>query len=121
VPRAIDYEACKAPLIQQRLREADRLTSALLAGLAGPAAEQRGYRLFQRKLPAISGVDLVSLDRLWSVFIPLGRFGFFGGRHALLRSRSAGAGPLLWPKAGLKNRRRLDPLSLRVHLVAAGA
>ncbi|NQV10213.1 MAG: GUN4 domain-containing protein [Cyanobacteria bacterium] len=94
----IDYEPLQSALIQQRFEEADRLTSALLRRLAGPAAEQRGYVYFS-EVPAISAVDLVSLDRLWICY-SLGRFGF-SVQARLLRS-VGGRWPLLWPKLGWK-------------------
>jgi hypothetical protein len=96
--QGIDYLPLQTALMQKHFEEADRLTSAILRQLAGPAAQQRGYVYFSEVAP-IEGLDLVSLDRLWNCY-SLGRFGF-SVQARLLRS-VGGRWPLLWPKLGWK-------------------
>jgi hypothetical protein len=96
--QGIDHQPLQSALMHRNFEEADRLTSAILRQLAGPAAEHRGYVYFS-EVASIAGVDLESLDRLWICY-SLGRFGF-SVQGRLLRSVS-GRWPLLWPKLGWK-------------------
>jgi hypothetical protein len=70
----LDFVALQRDLLNQDFEAADRLTSCMLRELAGDAAVQRGYVYFS-EVPAMQGVDLVSIDRLWTVYSQ-GRFGF---------------------------------------------
>jgi len=96
--QGIDHQPLQSALMAKSFEEADRLTSAILRQLAGPAAEQRGYVYFS-EVASIGAVDLESLDRLWICY-SLGRFGF-SVQGRLLRS-VGGRWPLLWPKLGWK-------------------
>lgn len=95
---AIDYGPLQDHLLRQEFEAADRLTSAHLRQLAGPAAEQRGYVYFSEVAP-MPGLDLESLDRLWLTY-SLGRFGF-SVQGQLLR-RCQGRWEDLWPRLGWK-------------------
>jgi len=70
-------------------------------------------------VPGDQAVDLVSLDGSGSVY-SLGRFGFSVQATPCCAAGPAGRWPLLWPKLGWKTGGTWTPLSLRVHLVAAG-
>jgi hypothetical protein len=96
--RGLDYGPLQGHLLRQHFEEADRLTSAHLRELAGPEAERRGYVYFS-EVPAIPGLDLRSLDRLWLAY-SLGRFGFsVQGRLLRLCGNRWEA---LWPRLGWK-------------------
>ena len=94
----IDYGALQRDLLEERLEEADRFTSATLRKLAGPGAEQRGYVYFS-EVAAIDGLDLVTLDRLWTAYSQ-GRFGFTA--QARLLNALDGRYHSLWPRIGWK-------------------
>ena len=96
--RGLDYGPLQDHLLRQRFEEADRLTSAHLRQLAGPEAERRGYVYFS-EVPAIPGLDLRSLDRLWLAY-SLGRFGF-SVQGRLLRL-CGNRWEVLWPRLGWK-------------------
>lgn len=85
-------------LATQAFEEADRITSTLLRQLAGSEAERRGY-VYYSEVPAMSGIDLQSLDRLWVVYSQ-GRFGF--SIQARLLKACQGRWEQLWPKLGWK-------------------
>ena len=72
--QGIDYEIMQLKLLEQDFEEADRLTSSYLRKLAGKVAEKRGY-VFYSEVKGISGIDLVSIDRLWKIYSQ-GKFGF---------------------------------------------
>lgn len=95
---AIDYAPLQAHLLLQDFEAADRLTSAHLRQLAGPAAEQRGYVYFS-EVAALPTMDLESLDRLWITY-SLGRFGF-SVQGQILR-RCQGRWEELWTLLGWK-------------------
>ena len=61
----LNYGPLQQELLHQNFEEADRITSQILRELAGVAAVKRGYVYFT-EVPPMSGVDLVSLDRLWA-------------------------------------------------------
>ena len=63
----VDYRPLQQALLDEDFETADRTTSSILRQLAGPAAEARGYVYFS-EVPAMAGLDLVSLDRLWTVY-----------------------------------------------------
>ena len=94
----IDYVELQDLLLQEDFEEADRRTSAILRELAGPAAVRRGYVYFS-EVPPMSGLDLVSLDRLWTVYSQ-GRFGF-STQARLLKALNADY-VKLWPRIGWK-------------------
>ena len=94
----IDYSLLQAFLLNEEFEEADRRTSAILRDLAGPAAVRRGYVYFS-EVPPIPGVDLISLDRLWTVYSQ-GRFGF--SMQARLLDGLDGNYVKLWPRIGWK-------------------
>jgi hypothetical protein len=96
--QALDYGPLQGHLLRQEFEEADRLTSAHLRQLAGPAAERRGYVYFS-EVAAMPGLDLQSLDRLWITY-SLGRFGFSvqGRLLRLCENRWES----LWPRLGWK-------------------
>ncbi len=96
--RGIDYGPLQRHLMAQEYEQADRLTSAILRQLAGPAAEQRGY-VYYSEVPPMPEVDLESLDRLWLTYSQ-GRFGF-SVQLRLLRSLG-GRWELLWGRLGWK-------------------
>ncbi|MFM8524085.1 MAG: GUN4 domain-containing protein [Cyanobacteriota bacterium] len=95
----LSFTALQEALANQAFEDADRITSALLRELAGPAAEQRGY-VYYSEVPGMSGLDLQSLDRLWLVYSQ-GRFGFTV--QARLLKACQGRWELLWPKLGWKS------------------
>jgi hypothetical protein len=96
--QGLDYGPLQGHLLRQEFEEADRLTSAHLRQLAGPAAERRGYVYFS-EVAAMPGLDLQSLDRLWITY-SLGRFGFSvqGRLLRLCENRWES----LWPRLGWK-------------------
>ena len=94
----IDFADLQDFLLQEDFEEADRRTSAILRELAGPAAVRRGYVYFS-EVPPMSGLDLVSLDRLWTVYSQ-GRFGF-SIQARLLKGLDADY-VKLWPRIGWK-------------------
>jgi len=96
--QGIDYAPLQHHLVSQEFEQADRLTSATLRRLAGPEAERRGY-VYYSEVPAIAGVDLESLDRLWLCY-SRGRFGF-SVQGRLLRACN-GRWDQLWPKLAWK-------------------
>lgn len=94
----IDYRPLQRHLMLQEFEAADRLTSEHLRQLAGPGAVQRGY-VYYSEVPAIPGLDLESLDRLWLCYSQ-GRFGF--SVQGRLLQASGGQWEKLWPKLGWK-------------------
>ena len=94
----LDFVALQRDLLNQDFEAADRLTSCMLRELAGDAAVQRGYVYFS-EVPAMQGVDLVGLDRLWTVYSQ-GRFGFTS--QARLLTTLDGRFDQLWPRIGWK-------------------
>ena len=94
----LDFVALQRDLLNQDFEAADRLTSSMLRELAGDAAVQRGYVYFS-EVPAMQGVDLVSIDRLWTVYSQ-GRFGFTS--QARLLTTLDGRFDQLWPRIGWK-------------------
>ena len=96
--QGIDYAPLQQLLVEQQWEEADRLTSAILRQLAGPAAVQRGY-VYYSEVPPMAAVDLDSLDRLW-VCYSRGRFGF-SVQGRLLKSCNA-VWEQLWVKLAWK-------------------
>ncbi|WP_038557189.1 GUN4 domain-containing protein [Synechococcus sp. KORDI-52] len=94
----LDYGPLQQKLLNQQFEEADRITSQCLRELAGDAAVKRGYVYFT-EVPSMSGIDLVSLDRLWTVYSQ-GRFGFTA--QARLLSALDGRYERLWPRIGWK-------------------
>jgi len=103
---------CKRPDPAHASEEADRTHSCpCSARLAGPSCGAAGLCLFQRSAGdqcGRSGQPRPALGLLSS----LGRFGFSRGRHARCGSVGGALAPALPNWAG-KNRRHLDPLSLR--------
>ena len=97
--QGIDYEIMQLKLLEQDFEEADRLTSSYLRKLAGKVAEKRGY-VFYSEVKGISGIDLVSIDRLWKIYSQ-GKFGF--SIQAKLLKTVGKRYDLLWPKIGWKN------------------
>lgn len=96
--RGVDYAVLQQALLSQQFEKADRLTSSLLRELAGEAAVQRGYVYFS-EVPPMPGIDLLSIDRLWTVYSQ-GRFGFTA--QARLLSALNGRYEKLWPRIGWK-------------------
>ena len=96
--RGIDYGSLQENFLCENFEEADRFTSAVLRQLAGPEAEQRGYVYFS-EVPSMSGKDLVTLDRLWTVYSQ-GKYGF--SKQASLLGALDGRYDLLWPRIGWK-------------------
>ena len=94
----IDYSYLQKSLIQQRYEDADRFTSSTLRKLAGKRAEDRGYVYFS-EVDFISGVDLLTLDRLWVAYSQ-GKFGF--SVQAKLLESLSGRYDRLWPRIGWK-------------------
>ena len=94
----LEFGPLQRSLMLQQFELADRLTSAMLRQLAGPAAVERGY-VYYSEVATMAGVDLESLDRLWVCF-SRGRFGF--SAQARLLAGCAGRWELLWPKLGWK-------------------
>ena len=97
--QGIDYKIMQLKLLEQDYEEADRLTSSYLRKLAGKVAEKRGY-VFYSEVKGISGIDLVSIDRLWKIYSQ-GKFGF--SIQAKLLKTVGKRYDLLWPKIGWKN------------------
>ncbi|MFZ9281345.1 MAG: GUN4 domain-containing protein [Prochlorococcaceae cyanobacterium] len=95
----IDLVPLQRALVELDFEQADRLTSALLRQLAGPAAEARGY-VYYSEVPPMPAVDLQSLDRLWLVY-SRGRFGF--SIQARLLESCGGRWERLWPRIGWKS------------------
>jgi len=95
----IDYEPLQRDLLAENFEEADRFTSATLRKLAGPGAEQRGYVYFS-EVHAINGLDLVTIDRLWTAYSQ-GRFGFT--TQARLLNALDGRYHSLWARIGWKH------------------
>ena len=94
----LDYSPLQQTLLEERFEEADRLTSAFLRKLAGEQAERRGYVYFSEVL-SMSGLDLVTMDRLWIAYSQ-GRFGF--SVQARLLATLNGRYDKLWPRIGWK-------------------
>ncbi len=101
----IDYQPLQKSLLSESFEESDRFTSSVLRQLAGPAAQTRGYVYFS-EVESMPGLDLCTLDRLWTVYSQ-GRFGFsvqarllasLGGRYDRLWSRIG------WKKDGIWTR-----------------
>ncbi len=95
----IDYRSLQKALLSELFEEADRITSASLRRLAGPEAEDRGYVYFS-EVQSIPGLDLTTLDRLWSAYSQ-GRFGF--SCQARLLDSLGGRYDRLWTRIGWKN------------------
>ena len=95
----INYDLMQLKLLEQDFEEADRLTSSYLRQLAGKVAEKRGY-VFYSEVNNISGIDLVTIDRLWKIYSQ-GKFGF--SMQAKLLKTVGKRYELLWPKIGWKN------------------
>ena len=94
----IDYTPLQHALLAQQFEQADRLTSSHLRQLAGETAVQRGYVYFS-EVPPMPGIDLTSIDRLWTVYSQ-GRFGF--SVQARLLAALDGRYDQLWPRIGWK-------------------
>ncbi|WP_036917418.1 MULTISPECIES: GUN4 domain-containing protein [unclassified Prochlorococcus] len=94
----IDYDPLQKNLLEENFEEADRITSSILRELAGPNAMERGYVYFS-EVNSIDGVDLVSLDRLWTAYSQ-GKFGF--SVQARLLDSLGGSYEKLWPRIGWK-------------------
>ena len=94
----INYDEMQLKLLEQNFEEADRLTSSYLRKLAGKVAEKRGY-VFYSEVKNISGIDLVTIDRLWKIYSQ-GKFGF--SIQAKLLKTVGKRYELLWPKIGWK-------------------
>ena len=94
----INYEELQLKLLEQNFEDADRLTSSYLRKLAGKLAENRGY-VFYSEVNNMSGTDLQTIDRLWSVYSN-GRFGF--SIQAKILKSVGKRYELLWPKIGWK-------------------
>ena len=96
--RNINYEELQLKLLEQKFEDADRITSSFLRRLAGKLAENRGY-VFYSEVNNMSGVDLETIDRLWSVYSN-GKFGF--STQAKILKSVEKKYELLWPKIGWK-------------------
>ncbi len=94
----INYEELQLKLLEQKFEDADRITSSFLRRLAGKLAENRGY-VFYSEVNNMSGVDLQTIDRLWSVYSN-GKFGF--SIQAKILKSVEKKYELLWPKIGWK-------------------
>ena len=94
----INYDELQLQLLEQKFEEADRLTSSYLRKLAGKLAENRGYVFFS-EVNNMSGTDLQTLDRLWSIYSN-GKFGF--SIQAKILKSVEKKYELLWPKIGWK-------------------
>ena len=97
--KSIDYGELQLFLLEQKFESADRLTSSILRRLAGNLAEKRGY-VFYSEVNNISGIDLQTIDRLWSIYSQ-GKFGF--SKQAKILKTVGKRYDLLWPKIGWKN------------------
>ena len=95
----ICYDELQLRLLEQKFEDADRLTSSILRKLAGKLAENRGY-VFYSEVNNMSGTDLQTIDRLWSVYSN-GKFGF--STQAKILKSVEKKYELLWPKIGWKN------------------
>ena len=95
----INYDELQLKLLEQSFEEADRITSSFLRRLAGKLAEKRGYVFFS-EVSNMSGIDLQTIDRLWSVYSN-GKFGF--STQAKILKSVEKKYELLWPKIGWKN------------------
>ena len=94
----INYDELQLKLLEQKFEDADRLTSSFLRKLAGNLAEKRGY-VFYSEVNNMSGTDLQTLDRLWSIYSN-GKFGF--SIQAKILKSVEKKYELLWPKIGWK-------------------
>ena len=94
----IDYSPLQRDLLTEQFEDADRFTSKVLRQLAGPEAERRGYVYFS-EVPPMEGLDLITLDRLWTAYSQ-GRFGFT--TQARLLKGLDGRYERLWPRIGWK-------------------
>ncbi len=94
----INYAPLQRHLVLQEYEEADRLTSAHLRELAGPAAVKRGY-VYYSEVPVMPSADLDTLDRLW-VCYSRGRFGF--SVQGRLLASLGGRWDKLWPRLAWK-------------------
>ncbi|BEV36355.1 GUN4 domain-containing protein [Synechococcus sp. M16CYN] len=94
----LDFAPLQRHLLHQDFEAADRLTSDILRQLAGEAAVQRGYVYFS-EVSFMQGIDLVSVDRLWTVYSQ-GRFGFTA--QARLLKTLKGRYDQLWQRIGWK-------------------
>ena len=94
----IDYTPLQRDLLAEQFEDADRFTSRVLRELAGPDAERRGYVYFS-EVPPMQGLDLITLDRLWTAYSQ-GRFGFTA--QARLLAALDGRYDRLWPRIGWK-------------------
>ena len=94
----IDYSPLQRDLLAEQFEDADRFTSRVLRQLAGPEAERRGYVYFS-EVPPMQGLDLITLDRLWTAYSQ-GRFGFTA--QARLLAALEGRYERLWPRIGWK-------------------
>ena len=94
----IDYSPLQRDLLAEQFEDADRFTSRVLRELAGPDAERRGYVYFS-EVPPMQGLDLITLDRLWTAYSQ-GRFGFTA--QARLLAALDGRYDRLWPRIGWK-------------------
>ena len=95
----INYDELQLKLLEQKFEDADRITSLFLRKLAGKLAEKRGY-VFYSEVNYMSGTDLQTIDRLWSVYSN-GKFGF--SIQAKILKSVGKKYELLWPKIGWKN------------------
>ena len=94
----INYEELQLRLLEQKFEDADRLTSSYLRKLAGTLAENRGY-VFYSEVNNMSGTDLQTIDRLWSIYSN-GKFGF--SKQARILKSVGKKYEMLWPKIGWK-------------------
>lgn len=97
--QGIDHGPLQHQLMDQNFEVADRLTSEVLRRLAGAEAVRRGY-VYYSEVESMGGSDLVSLDRLWTVY-SRARFGF-SVQARLLRAQG-GRWERLWPRLGWKS------------------
>jgi hypothetical protein len=95
----LTYDRLQGHLVAEEFQAADRLTSAHLRQLAGPAAEARGY-VYYSEVKAMPALDLESIDRLWICY-SRGRFGF--SVQARLLGLVNGQWERLWPRLGWKS------------------
>ena len=93
-----DHQGLQQALATEAFEEADRLTMASLRQMAGPAAVGRGYVFFS-EVPALTRVDLDTIDRLWFAY-SRGRYGFSVQRRLL--KACGGRWDQLWPRLGWK-------------------
>ena len=95
----IDYLPLQEFLLEEKFEEADRFTSSKLRELAGTNAIDRGYVYFS-EVQTISGIDLLTLDRLWVVYSQA-KFGF--SVQARILDSLGGLYEKLWSRIGWKN------------------